>query len=529
MAELGLAIAGLAVGVPAVIKAISYMSDTILQRVKHYDGDYNELLSLIIRINKSQTQDLFLYFQSHGTEVPDDLQTELNLLFQALRSMFEELLMVFKDVGPEKTIRKVKLSSRDKEKAAAIMRRLEEWNDRFFKRALVFIFFGAKPLPDRYADLEDDVSLLALRRVEKLREAADDLLQSRKPAPKLLLDHPERPDERSALPNSALHLSLPAYASPTSGLWSLVEYRVYDKATGDREVQDQRRVVREIAAIMNQADTNIIGLLHCRGFLWDSISGRFEVHFTFPRNFGNPRSLLDILKDPSNRKGVKHPLDQRIHLARAIVSAVFVLHAADFVHKQIRPDNIILFEREPQTSVSPEISHQVPNPSATYPYKLGRPFLVGFDNVRKADAASLLTPTEDWQKSLYLSPERHRLRRGDEFRMQHDLFSLGVVLIEIAFWESFQDTRAAKLRGVIWQDDGMTRMRAPDDLKRRYLGLARGAVARVMGSRYADVVVACLTGLDVHPDDPSLQDQDGIIMGTAYITRVVRGLEEISM
>ena len=44
-----------------------------------------------------------------------------------------------------------------------------------------------------------------------------------------------------------------------------------------------------------------------------------------------------------------------------------------------------------------------------------------------------------------------------------------------------------------------------------------------MGERYADVVVACLAGLEEE------RDGDGIVVGTAFVTRVIRKLEEISM
>jgi hypothetical protein len=102
------------------------------------------------------------------------------------------------------------------------------------------------------------------------------------------------------------------------------------------------------------------------------------------------------------------------------------------IHKQIRPDNILIFEKEPDASLSASERGR-----RLYPYALGQPFLIGFDAVQKADTGSQMLHVGEWQKSLYLSPERHRLQAGDEFRMQHGLYSLGVVLLEIAFWASF--------------------------------------------------------------------------------------------
>ena len=99
--------------------------------------------------------------------------------------------------------------------------------------------------------------------------------------------------------------------------------------------------VREVAAIMHQADPRARGTLYCAAFSWDSLKCCFELQFPFPEGHTNPRSLLDLLLESQRaRAGAKHPLDHRIMLAKSLVSGILVLHAADFVHKQIRPDNI---------------------------------------------------------------------------------------------------------------------------------------------------------------------------------------------
>ena len=40
----------------------------------------------------------------------------------------------------------------------------------------------------------------------------------------------------------------------------------YDDIVGEQEDQAQRRIVREAATSLNQADTGPIGVLHCGGF-----------------------------------------------------------------------------------------------------------------------------------------------------------------------------------------------------------------------------------------------------------------------
>jgi hypothetical protein len=39
---------------------------------------------------------------------------------------------------------------------------------------------------------------------------------------------------------------------------------------------------------------------------------------------------------------------------------------------------------------------------------------------------------KEWKKNVYLHPDRHRMGVGDEYTVRHDVYSLGVVLLEIA-------------------------------------------------------------------------------------------------
>ncbi|KAF2965352.1 hypothetical protein GQX73_g8233 [Xylaria multiplex] len=519
MAALG--IVGVAVGVPGLIQVTLSLGDAIRKRLVHYEDDFKRLLDIVIRINKSQTQDMLQYFFTEDETVPTELQDELIEMFQALRDIFERLLLMFPDsVSSDNSGNKSKITPALKAKAEEKVKALEEWNDRFFKRALVFVMFGKRKLPktiDENENSEDEYGVIALKKVERLRDTIHESLEGAKKGTRLLLDPPETADDRTPLPNSSLQLSTRNDTKQTV----LIEYRTYSDDAHEGEITKHRRVVREIASILHHADTRLMGILYCEGFLLDSLSNRFELRFPFPEGLSKPRTLLDLFLDPESRRStVKHPLNQRITLAKRIVKAVFVLHAAGFVHKQIRPDNVVIFERDSSET-------QGAAERTKYPYALGEPFLVGFDSTRKVDAASLMQPVEDWKKSIYLSPERHRLQQGDEFQMHHDIFSLGVLLLEMAFWASFQD-KGSLLGKRVWKD--ASTMRSPGELKNIYLSLASGAVPRLMGQKYADAVSACLTGLQSEGRSAKdLEDSDGIVVGTKYVTAIIKKLEEISI
>ncbi|KAJ4245101.1 hypothetical protein NW757_010111 [Fusarium falciforme] len=501
MAELALGVAGLTAVIPGLVQVIGTLGKTLLQRVEHSGDQYHKELELVIRTTKSQAQEICLHLHGLGQSVPESLKDDILQIFQALRSTFERLIRLVP--ATNQAAEKPKLSAATKAKIDSEVRAIEDWNTRMFHRAMIFVNFGQQKTAGtaQLRDLPDEYRAVSLKKVEKLRESVGESLEKAKDESNLLLIHPEEQKEQTicvALPNCSLELR----RSKIDDTSVLVEYRTYSDSALEREIHSQRRIVREVARILRRADPELMGLLYCDGFLWDSLKCRFE------------------------RFGIKHPLNQRIALAKSIVMAVFVLHSASLVHKQIRPDNVVIFENSPL----PTGTQRDTTERQRYSYVLGKPFLVGFDNVRNVDAASLLLPVEDWKKNIYLSPRRQRLQQVDEFQMEDDMYSVGVVLIEIAFWASFQDKSAAQLGKLVWQDASQSALKGPEQLKKTYISLAAGAVPRKMGQKYADIAMACLTGLESEQGDlKRLEDEDGIVVGTRYMVEVISKLEEIIM
>lgn len=57
----------------------------------------------------------------------------------------------------------------------------------------------------------------------------------------------------------------------------------------------------------------------------------------------------------------------------------------------------------------------------------------------------------EWERNLYRHPVRQGLWSEEAFIMQHDIYSLGVCLIEIALWQSFiQVMKTWNALGQIW-------------------------------------------------------------------------------
>jgi len=265
-----------------------------------------------------------------------------------------------------------------------------------------------------------------------------------------------------------------------------------------------------------------MGLLRCNGFSAEPVRYRFALRFQYPVGKTRPHTLRHLLTHASNQSpGIRHSLSDRIALVRKLASAVLYVHSCGFVHKNIRPENILIFD-----TIAPEGT----NPAKTaFPNVIGEPFLVGFDSVRKATAASSMILVEEWKKNIYLHPDRHRMAQGDEFTMRHDIYSLGVVLLEVSLWDTFTNKETG-IGKYLWEkrDNGRV-LRTPEGLQERYLEIARSQVPRVFGDKYRDVVISCLEGLRDEEEGGLLDDQDGIIVGSAYISQIMTKLEEISL
>lgn len=78
---------------------------------------------------------------------------------------------------------------------------------------------------------------------------------------------------------------------------------------------------------------------------------------------------------------------------------------------------------------------------------------------------------------------------------------------------------------VLWERRGV--LKPFTTLHENLISLARTRIPRFLGQKYTDAVIACLTGLRDIDNSSELEDQDGVIVGVAYITLVLKRLEQI--
>jgi len=199
-----------------------------------------------------------------------------------------------------------------------------------------------------------------------------------------------------------------------------------------------------------------------------------------------------------------------MRVSRNVARSIIFLHSASFVHKNIRPETIITTEA-------------------------GDSYLVGFQWFRAAAGDTFMLGDAVQSNNLYRHPTRQGQAPDEMYSMQHDVYSLGVCLLEIGLWKSFvaygNDSTdiAVNVPGIpeaAVQPSARDRKTRSYELKRKLTDLARRELPSRMGERFAAVVVSCLTCLDKDSDlgsvDALLDDDNGVILGVKYIQKVRR-------
>ena len=501
---------GIVLAIPGVIDLCLKYGYFLKQKIESYRHiqEIARLDHFIVELVQGELHILLTFFSSvHGIQ---PLEDQTRTLFEQLRLLLERVLAQFPASDPGVWV-KVKFSFHGRKSLDNACGELEQWYMRFLRRAVVFLVFGGSETTAAGSAAMGHSQVFS--RIQRIRRAILD------PVPesvmtKLQLDAFESSVILRQLDRSSV------YASDVGP--ELVEYRTYDARATPREINATRSLIRDFAAGLRESDPSTMGLLRCNGFSAEPVRYRFALRFQYPVGKTRPHTLRHLLTHASNQSpGIRHSLSDRIALVRKLASAVLYVHSCGFVHKNIRPENILIFD-----TIAPEGT----NPAKTaFPNVIGEPFLVGFDSVRKATAASSMILVEEWKKNIYLHPDRHRMAQGDEFTMRHDIYSLGVVLLEVSLWDTFTNKETG-IGKYLWEkrDNGRV-LRTPEGLQERYLEIARSQVPRVFGDKYRDVVISCLEGLRDEEEGGLLDDQDGIIVGSAYISQIMTKLEEISL
>ncbi|EJD50093.1 hypothetical protein AURDEDRAFT_150300 [Auricularia subglabra TFB-10046 SS5] len=404
-----------------------------------------------------------------------------------------------------------------------------------------------------------------LQRAIAMREAVANRAADAPSSFKLLLSGQDVPSG----PRTRLHFHSDIYTVAED----IVEYRSYDPSD-----HSSLRRVRDQAALLAAAHHST-GLLSARGFVPRPEHHKCELLIPIPRGLAHPFTLRAALLDKRNADGVRHPLAERLMLARRLVRAVLFAHACGVPHGDVRPENVVL--------LFPRGSDGAADDKLLFPWSLGTGFLLGLDFPVPEDNDAMRGREGEWWADVYRHPSRHGRQPYAALSLLHDVYSLGVVLLEIALWRSLItiEERPAETQtlSVVSPSDGQPlsranttgatspaaadakqvlranttptsayrprlkyrpnraavslvdregRMKDGEDVHKALVRKAVEYIPLVLGERYRDAVLVCLNCLDgAFGKDRDMERLEGreVEMAVAVLMRVGSMLDEIQL
>lgn len=177
---------------------------------------------------------------------------------------------------------------------------------------------------------------------------------------------------------------------------------------------------------------------------------------------------------------------------------MFSVFTSGLVHKNIRT-NIILLAIEDDEN----------KPSPTPVTELGNLYLTSWTLLRKASGLTSGPGASGMVEDFYRHPKRQGIQPEQRYNFGHDIYSLGVCLLEIGLREpfftsdstvaisaSYRET-AVRLRLVEERHaDRIERLTWPAVVPKVLLHLATSKIPQRMGIAYSELIVACLTCLE---------------------------------
>lgn len=231
-----------------------------------------------------------------------------------------------------------------------------------------------------------------------------------------------------------------------------------------------------------------------------------------------PVSLLELIQR-SPHQGPPPSLSKRIALAHTLARSLMYFHSVNWLHKGLRSDNIIFFVPPTQALAQAQSNSSSRPPSLPLP-----PLISGFDYSRPdfPDEETEPPPSSS-AHDIYRHPAL-LARPGVRSQREHDVYSLGIVLVEIAYWRRIDRVMEVP------PDEGKARRRVRD--VRRLLLDEQGeggyleTVGGMMGEVYAGVVKRCLLGAA----EEGVEERDrGVRMLEVFAEEIVGKLSDIKV
>ncbi|KAF2834543.1 hypothetical protein M501DRAFT_1000178 [Patellaria atrata CBS 101060] len=344
------------------------------------------------------------------------------------------------------------------------------------------------------------------------------------PIPKIdlfSLDLPEEeppPYETVGAPSSARVLGRLRQSHTSTNPWKsdgskqittpvLVEYADFDPVYRETLIQPDQKRLNALLIYLSRAkvgaENNTYGTLNCAGYFEDPKQPRYGLVYELPKFVYNgpadaskrsdelrPVTLLSVLQASSKSFNATNStiappipaLEEKFRLALNLTVSFSKLHSQEFSHQDVNSSNIILFKKKRSTPRSPGAPR---DPD----FEVRSPFISSPDLFSEFNTASAAPETQN----IYRHPEDPRAKgtRSGSYNSRFDMYSLGLILLEIGLWVPLIEIFKPKYT--------LANFRA------RVENTWVKKLASKCGTVYMKVVQDCLAAADRKADHPSNQ------------------------
>ena len=250
------------------------------------------------------------------------------------------------------------------------------------------------------------------------------------------------------VPRPAVTVADPDAAKRTEGFRGddavVIEWVDYDAEDPGLKFVHLRRL-DDLARMMHSAIDRHPDLhtIDCLGYTDDVERSRYGLVYKAPRpTFSTLHDLIagNDLKTPD--------LNERMQLARTLAVALWSLHSLDWLHKSLCSNNILFFPSAASAAATK------PTASAAVVPDISAPCLVGFDASRPdLDTDMSVAPRNPSILDLHRHPTSvcGGLSRKP-YCKTYDIYSLGLVLLEIGLWKVLQTYYKPHYSAERWRD-----------------------------------------------------------------------------
>ncbi|KAE9580301.1 hypothetical protein CGMCC3_g3764 [Colletotrichum fructicola] len=260
----------------------------------------------------------------------------------------------------------------------------------------------------------------------------------------------------------------------------LVEYKTISKQP---EIGNGRNIIQpmkelygpQLARLLRTAGEHSFHTLPFNSYAWNAEKTQYMFLFNYPSDTSGrtPKSLHDFMM--SSELKYKLELRQRFFVAQTMAHAIGTFHSDGWLHKSIRSHAVKFF-------FFPD-GHKC---------DFENPYLTDFEFSRPLGVTRLAPQAIEVDYDVYRHPDRHGLP-GISFSKMHDIYSLGVVLLEIGLWQTAKQIHDDVIK-YEREEDTTTGCLEPQEIKEAFLQDATERLAQRMGRSYQEAVIACLDG-----------------------------------